>query len=219
MMTGDLFDALPSDSPGPPQPLGEGACLLPAFAKADAPTLLAAVESVIAAAPLRHLVTPGGFEMSVAMTNCGKLGWVSDTRGYRYVATDPDTGIPWPPIPPIMLDLAIRAAAAAGYPGYLPDACLINRYIPGARMSLHQDKDENDAAAPIVSLSLGLPATFLFGGMRRADKPQRYRLAHGDVVVWGGPSRFVFHGVSPVAKGFHPDVGEHRINVTFRKVT
>lgn len=217
-MTGDLFDALP-DAPGDPQPLADGAWLFPGFARADAPALLAAIRTVIDAAPLRHMVTPGGHEMSVAMTNCGPLGWVSDARGYRYSPTDPHTGQPWPAMPAALRKLAILAAERAGYSGYAPDACLINRYVPGARMSLHQDKDERDAAAPIVSLSLGLPATFLFGGMKRADRPQRYRLAHGDVVVWGGPSRFVFHGVAPLAQGHHADVGGHRFNVTFRKVT
>ena len=217
-MTSDLFDALP-DAPGDPQPLADGAWLFPGFARADATALQAAIHSVIEAAPLRHMVTPGGHEMSVAMTNCGPLGWVSDARGYQYSPTDPQTGQPWPAMPSVLRKLAIHAAERAGYPAYEPDACLINRYIPGARMSLHQDKDERDAAAPIVSLSLGLPATFLFGGMKRADRPQRYRLAHGDVVVWGGPSRFVFHGVAPLAEGHHLDVGGHRFNVTFRKVT
>jgi alkylated DNA repair protein (DNA oxidative demethylase) len=217
-VTGDLFDALP-DAPGEPQPLAEGAWLFPALARADAAALLAAIQTVVDAAPLRHMVTPGGHTMSVAMTNCGPLGWVSDARGYRYAPTDPHTGQPWPVVPDVLRKLSMHAAERAGYPGYEPDACLINRYAPGARMSLHQDKDERDAAAPIVSLSLGLPATFLFGGMTRADRPQRYRLAHGDVVVWGGPSRFVFHGVAPLARGHHPEVGDHRYNVTFRKVT
>lgn len=217
-MTGDLFDALP-DAPGDPQRLADGAWLFPGLARDDAQAFLAAILSVIDAAPLRHMVTPGGHEMSVAMTNCGPLGWVSDARGYRYSPTDPSTGQPWPAMPAVLRKLAMHAAERAGYPGYAPDACLINRYVPGARMSLHQDKDEHDAAAPIVSLSLGLPATFLFGGMKRADRPQRYRLAHGDVVVWGGPSRFVFHGVAPLARGDHRDVGGHRFNVTFRKVT
>ncbi len=214
----DLFDNLPPDDCAPVT-IAPGAVLLPGFARAEAGELAGAVRRVIAEAPLRHLVTPGGYTMSVAMTNCGRLGWVSDRQGYRYAAVDPVSGKPWPEMPAVLQALARRAAEAAGYPGFDPDACLINRYIPGARMSLHQDKDERDVAAPIVSLSLGLPATFQFGGPRRSDRPQRYRLAHGDVAVWGGPSRFFFHGVTPLPAGDHGLLGEQRLNVTFRKVT
>ena len=156
--------------------------------------------------------------MSVAMTNCGRVGWVSDARGYRYDPLDPATGLPWPPMPPPFLDLARRAAAEAGFEDYDPDACLMNRYLRGARLGLHQDRDEKDAWAPIVSVSLGLPATFLWGGQRRSDPTRRLRLESGDVVVWGGPARFVFHGVAPLKDGLHPLTGAARINLTFRKV-
>ena len=156
--------------------------------------------------------------MSVAMTNCGRVGWVSDRTGYRYDAEDPQTGMKWPPMPEAFFDIAVRAAAAAGFENYDPDACLINRYVAGAKLSLHQDRDENDAWAPIVSVSLGLPATFLWGGKKRSDRVRRLRLESGDVVVWGGPARFVYHGVAPLCEGEHPLTGATRINLTFRKV-
>ncbi len=155
--------------------------------------------------------------MSVAMTNCGSVGWVSDDTGYRYDAIDPESQQPWPAMPTVLRSLAADAASDAGFDGFAPEACLINRYVPGAKLSLHQDKDEQDFAAPIVSVSLGLPAIFLFGGPKRADKPARYRLEHGDVVVWGGPSRLFFHGVAPLADGEHAVMGRQRINLTFRK--
>jgi DNA oxidative demethylase len=161
--------------------------------------------------------TPGGFRMSVAMSNCGALGWVTDRAGYRYEARDPETGDFWPPMPTSLRELARLAAARAGYEGFDPDACLVNRYEPGARMTLHQDKNERDFDAPIVSVSLGLPATFLFGGLARSDRPVRVALEHGDVVVWGGPSRLRFHGVMPLAEGEHPRLGRMRVNLTFRK--
>lgn len=198
--------------------LAPGAKLLRGFATSEAPRLLAAVTGVLAQAPLRHLVTPGGWRMSVAMSNCGRVGWVSDRTGYRYDPLDPLSGERWPDMPPDFTDIAARAAGAAGFPGFRPDACLINRYAPGARLSLHQDRDENDREAPIVSISLGLPAIFLWGGDQRADKPRRLRLLHGDVVVWGGPARFVYHGVAPMADGYHPLTGKARLNLTFRKV-
>jgi len=191
--------------------LDEGAVLLHGFASAQVPALLDAISRVAAAAPFRRLVTPGGYTMSVAMTNCGRVGWVSDRSGYRYDPVDPNSGVPWPPMPAEFLDLAVRAATEAGFNGYDPDACLINRYEPGAKLGLHQDKDEKDAWAPIVSVSLGAPATFLWGGKRRADPLRRMRVEEGDVVVWGGPARFVYHGVSPVKEGV-------RLNLTFRKV-
>jgi alkylated DNA repair protein (DNA oxidative demethylase) len=175
------------------------------------------LREVISAAPFRHMVTPGGFTMSVAMTNCGRVGWVTDRRGYRYDVNDPESGQPWPAMPPVLLQLAHDAAEAGGFKNFVPDACLINRYVPGAKMSLHQDKDETDFSAPIVSVSLGIPATFLFGGLKRSDKTQRYRLTHGDVVVWGGPSRLFYHSVAPLAEGEHPLLKRQRINLTFRK--
>ena len=198
--------------------LAPGAFVLPRFAIDADEALVLAVRGVIERAPLRHMQTPGGFRMSVAMTNCGSVGWVSDDTGYRYDAIDPESGQKWPAMPPVLRRLAADAASDAGFNGFAPEACLINRYVPGAKLSLHQDKDELDFAAPIVSVSLGLPAIFLFGGAKRADKPNRYRLEHGDVVVWGGPSRLFFHGVAPLADGEHAVMGRQRINLTFRKV-
>lgn len=197
--------------------LAPGAVLLRGFARASAEALLAALDAVLAEAPLRHMETPGGLRMSVAMSNCGALGWVSDRSGYRYDRCDPLSGRPWPDIPEALRHLATEAAAHAGYPGFAPDACLINRYAPGTRLSLHQDRNERDYAAPIVSVSLGLPATFLFGGLRRAERPLRVPLEHGDVVVWGGPARLRYHGVLPLAAGAHPLAGAARVNLTLRQ--
>jgi DNA oxidative demethylase len=196
--------------------IAEGAVLLRGFASDRAEALADAVEAVARAAPFRHMVTPGGFSMSVAMTNCGQGGWVTDRTGYRYDALDPESGRPWPEMPAILADLAARAASEAGYPDFRPESCLINRYEPGARMSLHQDRNERDFGEPIVSVSLGLPAIFLFGGLKRTDRPQRIALHHGDVVVWGGPARLRFHGVAPLAEGADPLLGRRRINLTFR---
>ncbi len=215
MAAGDLFHDLPR--PPTMQRLADGAVLLHGFAAAETAGLLAALSAIEAAAPFRHMVTPGGFRMSVAMTNCGPAGWVSDRNGYRYDPVDPDTGLPWPSMPAVFRNLAIEAAAMAGFDRFAPDACLINRYEPGARLTLHQDRNERDFTAPIVSVSLGLPAVFLFGGPRRNDRPRRIRLENGDVVVWGGPSRLAFHGVAPLAAGQHPATGATRINLTFRK--
>jgi alkylated DNA repair protein (DNA oxidative demethylase) len=198
--------------------LSAQACVLHGFALDAVDPLLAGVRDIEAAAPFRHLVTPGGHVMQVAMTNCGTFGWCSDRRGYRYDRNDPQTGLQWPALPPVFLALAANAAREAGFDGYLPDACLINRYAPGTRLSLHQDRDEDDRVAPIVSVSMGLPATFLFGGFARSDKTVRMPLMHGDVVVWGGADRMRFHGVLPVKPGRHAVLGEQRINLTFRKV-
>jgi len=197
--------------------MAEGAVLLRGFARPSEGELIAALRDIKDQAPFRHMVTPGGHSMSVAMSNCGNLGWVTDRSGYRYDAGDPETGRLWPAMPAAFYRLAVEAAEQAGFPGFAPDACLINRYQPGARMSLHQDKDEKDFGAPIVSVSLGLPAVFLFGGLQRTDKPRRFRLEHGDVVVWGGPTRLVFHGVAPLADGEHALLERQRINLTFRK--
>jgi alkylated DNA repair protein (DNA oxidative demethylase) len=199
--------------------LGPGAVVLRGFALPEAAELLAGIEQVVAGAPLRHMVTPGGFRMSVATTNCGALGWLSDRKGYRYGARDPETGTPWPPMPPLFLRLAHAAAEAAGFHAFVPDACLVNRYVPGTRLTLHQDRNERDFRQPIVSVSLGLPAVFLFGGTTRRDTPTRIPLAHGDVAVWGGPSRLRFHGVMPLKDGKHPLLGACRFNMTFRKAT
>jgi alkylated DNA repair protein (DNA oxidative demethylase) len=199
------------------KPLGAGAVLLRGFAAANGGELLTALRQVIATAPFRHMVTPGGFRMSVAMSNCGDLGWVSDLTGYRYTPLDPDSGQAWPTMPEAFSILAEAAAFQAGFAGFVPDACLINRYEPGTRLSLHQDKDERDYHHPIVSVSLGVPAVFLFGGLKRADKSARVPLGHGDVVVWGGADRLRYHGVMPLREGYHPLTGRHRINLTLRK--
>lgn len=199
------------------EPIADGAVILRGFAEAEAPRLLEAIERVAAGSPFRRMVTPGGFQMSVAMTNCGTAGWVTERSGYRYDGIDPETGRPWPAMPEIFAALAARAAATAGFAGFAPDACLLNRYEPGARMSLHQDRDERDFTQPIVSVSLGLPCRFLFGGAKRADKARRIPLESGDVVVWGGPARLAFHGVAPLADGAHPLTGRTRFNLTFRK--
>ena len=211
-MKADLFEPVSRDLA-----LADGAMLLGGFARSAEAPLLAALADVIAAAPFRHMVTPGGYRMSVAMTNCGAAGWVTDRSGYRYDPVDPETGLRWPEMPAVFADLATRAASAAGFDGFVADACLINRYEPGARLSLHQDRNERDFGAPIVSVSLGLPATFLFGGLKRSDRPRRVALVHGDVVVWGGPARLAFHGVMPLADGDHPVLGRQRINLTFRR--
>ncbi|HTL74989.1 MAG TPA: DNA oxidative demethylase AlkB [Casimicrobiaceae bacterium] len=211
MMTG-LFDV-----DGAVVPLAAGASLLRGFALAYEDRLVAGLSQVVVAAPFRHMLTPGGFRMSVAMTNCGPLGWVSDVRGYRYDACDPDSGLPWPAMPVAFVDLATQAAACAGFADFAPDACLVNRYDAGARLTLHQDRNERDFDAPIVSVSLGLPALFLFGGLRRAERPLRLPLRHGDVVVWGGASRLRHHGVAAIKPGHHTRIGDFRINLTFRK--
>jgi alkylated DNA repair protein (DNA oxidative demethylase) len=194
-----------------------GAVVLRRFAMPDETAIFAALHGITVKAPFRRMVTPGGFLMSVAMTNCGSYGWVTDRTGYRYDAVDPESGKPWPRMPGVFLQLAQDAAASAGFKGFEPDACLINRYGPGARLSLHQDKNERDLGAPIVSVSLGIPAVFLFGGSQRQDKPMRVQLMHGDVVVWGGPARLRYHGVMPLKEGYHSLAGGHRINLTFRK--
>lgn len=211
----DLLSGLPI---GPAvEPIGNGAVVLRRFALPRTDDLLGNVEKIATVAPFRHLVTPGGYTMSVAMTNCGELGWVSDRGGYRYQRIDPRSDREWPAMPRIFLLLAAEAGEQAGYHDFAPDACLINRYEPGARLSLHQDRDERDQRQPIVSVSLGLPAIFLFGGNRRNDRPRRIRLDHGDVVVWGGPTRLAYHGVEPLADAEHPVTGRCRINLTFRK--
>ncbi len=215
-MTADLFEIVPDARPSR-EAMAEGAVLLRGFEVPFESELIPALREIVAQAPFRRMFTPGGHQMSVAMTNCGSAGWVTDQRGYRYDGTDPGSGQPWPAMPPVLRQLAEQAATAGGFDGFAPDACLINRYAPGARMSLHQDKDEQDFDAPIVSVSLGLSAIFLFGGLKRADKPRRYRLEHGDVVVWGGPSRLYFHGIAPLADGEHAVMGRQRINLTFRK--
>lgn len=215
--TADLFADIDAGFPARDE-IAPGASVLRGFARADDAAILAALGLIVARAPFRHLVTPGGFSMSVGMTNCGTLGWVSDHQGYRYARHDPETGQPWPPMPDVFLELAKRAAREAGYERFSPDACLINRYQPGTRLTLHQDRNEHDLSQPIVSVSLGVPAIFLFGGLTRAEKQARIGLVHGDVVVWGGQSRLCFHGVLPIKLASHPLTGNCRINLTFRNV-
>ncbi|WP_137888442.1 DNA oxidative demethylase AlkB [Pseudomonas sp. 2FE] len=214
-MTMDLFDG--ASTLEAQEQLAPGAMLLRGFAVTDERELLGALAEVIAQAPFRHMVTPGGFRMSVGMSNCGALGWITDESGYRYGPIDPLSGQPWPALPEVFLRLAAQAAERAGFSRFVPDACLINRYEPGSRLSLHQDKNERDFGEPIVSVSLGLPAVFLFGGSRRSLPPRRIGLMHGDVVVWGGPARLSYHGVLPLKEGFHSLVGAQRLNLTLRK--
>lgn len=215
-ISGDLF-ADPSAIWRPDEAMAPGAMLLHGYAREQATQLIDTLQDIASQAPFRHMATPGGFRMSVAITNCGAAGWTSDAHGYRYTSHDPESGRAWPAMPPHFARLAADAAARAGYPGFAPDACLINRYMPGARLSLHQDRNERDFAAPIVSVSLGLPAVFLFGGSRRSDRPRRFALEHGDVVVWGGPSRLAYHGVAPLRDDIHPATGPWRFNLTFRQ--
>lgn len=212
---GDLFDNVAEAQPSR-EKIADGAVLLRGVKPIES-ELIDAVRAIVAQSPFRRMTTPGGHLMSVAMTNCGERGWITDHTGYRYDPIDPRTGAPWPAMPPVFRDLARRAAEQGGFTGFAPDACLVNRYEPGTRLSLHQDKDELDYSAPIVSVSLGLPATFLFGGLARNDKPRRFRLVHGDVVVWGGASRLAYHGVAPLADGEHALLGPKRINLTFRR--
>lgn len=209
-MQPDLFS-----DPAAPRRIAEGAMILPGFALGE--NLLPLVAAIAAKAPFRHFQTPGGRQIGVEMTNAGPLGWVSDRRGYRYQPEDPLSGKPWPAMPQSFRDLATQAARIAGFAGFQPDACLINRYSPGIRMGLHQDRDEADLGAPIVSVSLGLPVTFQFGGPNRSDPIVRHRLEHGDVAVWGGPARLAWHGVLTLRQGDHPVTGASRINLTFRR--
>lgn len=199
------------------QRLGDAAMVLRGFALPCMQELVLAIGAIDAVSPFRHMVTPGGFTMSVALTNCGALGWTTDRRGYRYTSVDPDTGEPWPSMPMVFAQLASEAASAAGFDNFEPDACLVNRYLLGSRLSLHQDKNERDFKSPIVSVSLGMSAIFLFGGHLRSDPTVKVPLHHGDVVVWGGVDRLRYHGVMPLNDEPHPILGAQRINFTFRK--
>jgi alkylated DNA repair protein (DNA oxidative demethylase) len=211
----DLFDLGPRDAER--IVLAPGAVVLRSFAGGVAAQLLADLDAVAVQAPFRNMVTPGGYTMSAAMTNCGSAGWITDRRGYRYTREDPESGRLWPPLPQSFRALAESAAAAAGFPHFAPDACLINRYAPGAKLSLHQDRNEADYTAPIVSVSLGLPAKFLFGGLKRNDRVTRIELQHGDIVVWGGAARLAYHGVDTLKDGEHEATGRCRFNLTLRK--
>jgi alkylated DNA repair protein (DNA oxidative demethylase) len=212
-MKRDLFAAEAAEV----ERFADGAALLRGFATTQGAALVEAIQHIAGRSPLRRMVTPGGKQMAVAMTNCGPFGWISDRRGYRYAAVDPVTKAPWPAMPAMFLALAKEAAARAGFERFVPDACLVNRYEAGTRLSLHQDRDENDYGQPIVSVSLGVDAVFLFGGLERSDPAVRLRLEHGDVVVWGGPARLRYHGVLPIEAGSHPLTGACRYNLTFRK--
>jgi alkylated DNA repair protein (DNA oxidative demethylase) len=214
-MMNDLFEEIEAPTPSR-EKMAHGAILLRKFAFPFEDDILRSVSEFIAQAPFRHMTTPGGFVMSVAMTNCGAAGWITDRTGYRYDAIDPESGLRWPVLPNSFLALAAAAAEDAGYADFVPDACLVNRYEPGARLSLHQDKNERDLTRPIVSVSLVLPATFEFGGMKRSDPVRRYNLCHGDVAVWGGVSRLCFHGVRELKEGWHEKLGRRRVNLTFR---
>ena len=213
-MQNELFEPAPRATH---ERLAPGASLLRAFAARQAQALLEDLRELTARSPFRCMSTPGGLRMSVAMTNCGDAGWLTDRTGYRYAALDPVSDAPWPAMPSAFCELATAAAAAAGFSAFAPDACLISRYEPGARLSLHQDKDERDLESPIVSVSLGLPAVFLLGGHSRSDRPRRIALEHADVVVWGGPARLRYHGVLPLEEGQHPLLGRHRVNLSFRR--
>jgi len=213
-MQNELFEPAPRAAH---ERLAPGASLLRAFAARQAQALLEDLRELTARSPFRCMSTPGGLRMSVAMTNCGDAGWLTDRTGYRYAALDPVSDAPWPAMPSAFRELATAAAAAAGFSAFAPDACLISRYEPGARLSLHQDKDERDLESPIVSVSLGLPAVFLLGGHSRSDRPRRIALEHADVVVWGGPARLRYHGVLPLEEGQHPLLGRHRVNLSFRR--
>ena len=214
-MNHDLFEDLAPDRAT--EHLMDGALVIRQFALPNAESLMEGIEKVTSEAPFRHMKTPGGHSMSAAMSCCGNLGWVTDSRGYRYQSEDPESGKPWPAMPAVFRELAISAADTAGFEGFEPDACLINRYQPGAKMGLHQDKDEEDFSQPIVSVSLGLPIVFQFGGLKRSERPMRVPLGHGDVVVWGGPARMRYHGVLTLKAGEHPLTGGYRYNLTFRR--
>ncbi|NWB92579.1 DNA oxidative demethylase AlkB [Pseudomonas agarici] len=215
-MTLDLFAADDLQQPERNERIGEQSWVLRGFALPWVERLLPALQNVLRQAPFRQMVTPGGFTLSVGLSSCGALGWTTDRSGYRYSAVDPQSGRPWPAMPEVFRHLAVDAAQAAGFEQFTPDACLINRYVPGAKMSLHQDRNEQDFNAPVVSVSLGLPAMFLFGGHERSDKTLRVPLFHGDVVVWGGVDRLRYHGVLPIKDGHHPRLGAERINFTLR---
>ncbi|MFC4258228.1 DNA oxidative demethylase AlkB [Marinobacter lacisalsi] len=214
----DLFtDQDILNEPGGPERLGPCAFLFREYALPLAQDLLDGIEGVSAVSPFRQMQTPGGRRMSAAMTGCGDVSWITDRGGYRYSAVDPETGRPWPAMPPSFSGLARDVASRAGFEGFDPDVCLINRYRPGARMGLHQDKDEQDLHWPVVSVSLGLPAVFLWGGLKRGGSPARLRLEHGDVLVWGGEDRLRYHGIAPVPDGRCGATGHVRFNLTFRR--
>ena len=217
-MMDDLFQDQPPDLPER-QALGPESWLLRHTLQTTACHLMADIHTLTATHPFQHMVTRGGHTMSVATSSYGSYGWVSDAqKGYRYASSNIETGQPWPPIPAHWLALATALAEKAGFNGFHPDSALINRYAVGARMGLHQDRDEATLAWPIVSLSLGLPARFMFGGKQRQAPVKDFTLLHGDVVVWGGADRLRFHGIRPLKAGHHSLTGPYRYNITFRRV-
>lgn len=199
------------------QQILEDVYLLQGFALSGAAHLVADLHAVIQIAPLRQMLTPSGLMMSVLTSSCGKRGWISDKKGYRYSTIDPISGQTWPEMPDSFITLAQQAAAIAGFENFAPDSCLINSYASGAKMGLHQDKDERDFTQPIVSVSLGVAAMFQMGGFKRGEQALKFALHHGDVLVWGRTARLRFHGVLPVKAATHPAFGERRVNLTFRK--
>lgn len=213
----DLFAEQDLQQPARVERISDQAFALRGFALPKAKELLAALNSVLLQAPLRQMQTPGGYTMSARLSSCGALGWTTDRDGYHYSPLDPLSARPWPAMPGVFLALAAAAASSAGFSGFVPDSCLINAYAPGAKMSLHQDKNERCHTAPIVSISLGLPAIFQFGGFERSDPTQRIALFHGDIMVWGGVDRLRYHGVMPIKPGHHSLLGEQRINITLRQ--
>lgn len=204
----DLFD-------DPRLELSKDAYLLKGYAHPFDSKLKQAIQAVTAISPFRRMGTAWG-PMSVAMTNCGQVGWVSDPQGYRYDQIDPLTGRRWPDMPDCFRDLAAAAARECGFDGFRPDACLVNQYQVGATLGIHRDQDEADFSHPIVSVSLGIPANFQFGGTDRKDPMRSVPLEHGDVVVWGGAARLNYHGVPKLKDAFHPFCDNTRINLTFR---
>ncbi len=193
------------------------AVLFKAALKPVASSLLEEIRTISGANPFRQRKTPGGQLMSAAMTNCGAWGWVTDADGYRYSDIEPETGRTWLPIPAVWIQWVNLFCQRAGLGTFNPDACLINRYAPGAGMGLHQDKDEKDLAIPIVSFSLGAPVLFRWGGLNRQEPVSEFLLEHGDVLVWGGADRMRFHGVKKLRRYQHPLTGHYRYNLTFRQ--
>lgn len=209
----DLFDdQLPKKTR-----IAEGAYWLRGHALPAADLLWAELRKHFATYPPQQMFTPMGYKMSVRSTSMGDAAWVGTKKGYGYASIDTAINQALPPLPSTFLSLANHAATEAGYNDFTPDSCLINCYDIGSKMGLHQDKDERDFNQPIVSVSLGIPATFLFGGAKRSDKPTQIPLTHGDVVVWGGASRLFYHGVQTIKPNKHPLLGELRCNLTFRK--
>ncbi|THJ30850.1 DNA oxidative demethylase AlkB [Lampropedia aestuarii] len=210
----DLF----ADSPEEQRvALGPQAVVLRQKASPLAAELVARIEDVLQHSPLYQMATPGGKPLSVRTTSCGTHGWSSDPTGYSYVRHHPLTDQAWPEIPAAWSALATEAAQEAGFAQFAPDTCLINQYGLDSKMALHQDRSEQDLRQPVVSISLGMSALFLWGGMQRSDKPAHVLLHHGDMVVWGGVDRLRFHGIKHLTGAPHPQLGAMRYNLTLRR--